>query len=120
VTKWGRRSRAHGPKRGLARARKRREAAASCGREAVYLRCWAIWCFLSSVLAEGKGLPPGLSAAAGGVGPKGAVRTYVHEHIVLTVVEVGKEPVMPIATRCRLSVRASVLERPVDWQQRRT
>jgi hypothetical protein len=56
----------------------------------------ASWYFLPSVLVEGKGLPPGISAAAGDLGPKNAVRTYVHEDILLTVVKVGKESAMPI------------------------
>jgi hypothetical protein len=51
---------------------------------------WASWYFLPSVLVEGKGLSPGLSAAAGDTGPKDAVCTYVHGHILLTGARVGK------------------------------
>ncbi len=51
---------------------------------------WASWYFLPSVLVEGKGLSPELSAAAGDVGPKSTVCTYVQGLILLAGARVGK------------------------------
>ena len=54
---------------------------------------WASWYFLPSVLVEGKGLSPELSAAAGDVGPKSTVCTYVQGLILLAGGRTGKKRV---------------------------